>query len=1109
MLPLKTYFILIVLVVSALWLSNCQSGGDKAGELSALDTIPVVQVLAPGFVAKEIPVQLNNINVLRYGSDGNLYAMGYDGYIHKLEDTDGDGLEDKATVWWDKDPLVMPVGMVLSDEGIYVSAKNKVVLLTDTDNDGKGDKEQVITTDWEQPVVFTGTTSTGVDAFGITRDKDGNIYFALGASNFTNGYLVDSLGKGHFNINSERGTILKVTPGSSKREIYCTGTRFPVAMAFNEEGDLFVTDQEGATWLPNGNPYDELLHIQKGRHYGFPPRHPRYLNNVIDEPSVYDYKPQHQSTCGLNFNLPVNGGPVFGPEWWSGDAIVSGYSRGKIYRTKLVKTAAGYVAENAIIASLPVLTVDAAVSPAGDLVVATHSGPPDWGFGPGAQGKLYKIFYVDKELPSPVKAWVPEPGQVRIAFDKPLSKQYLDKLTGNIKIEYGEFVEAADRFEVQRPGYQAVFRQMAFPREIVQVRDAFLSEDQQTLVLSTTSHTQAATYAISLPSFTQEGDGTGVIHQYPVIDLSYNLNGLEVKWQGSGQTNSLTAWVPHPDLTVSREFLGPTKENTALSNVLRQDGKVSFRTRMNLWHMLRADQQPETTLDYVLPPENVTLVFRSSQPLEVVADSAKATASVRKGDLYETSITFTNVARAPYSIEYSMNTTGGQDPVLELSYYTSEDARLRALQPHRFFQPWVDAIFLPEQSPVKENPALAGGNWARGKKLFYGEALCSTCHAIGGKGSTIGPDLSNLVFRDYNSVLRDIKDPSASINPDYVAHTVTLANGKQITGMLSYKKDSVVIRDVTDQRTAVLQSEVKSTRSVPVSLMPAGLDKMLEGQKMKDLMSYLLTTWQPAKIHTPFLPPMRKKIELETVLRKGGVEDLSGKTPDPLNILWVSGPKDHGPDEHDYDLQQERYARLLSLAENVAVDTAFNWPSDKQFENADVIVFYLNYPQFSEENGKQLDVFLEKGGGLVYLHYAVDATQHPMALANRIGLAWKGGAAKFRHGRLEMDFKNKTHPITKGFDKVVFTDESYWQLEKGNKEIDLLATGDEEGNEIPLMWTTTQGNGRAFVSIPGHYNWTFDDPLFRTLLLRGIAWTADRPVDMFNDLIPIGARISQ
>src|SRR5205085_6846885 len=139
----------------------------------------------------------------------------------------------------------------------------------------------------------------------------------------------------------------------SKREIVCTGIRFSVGLAFNRAGDLFTTDQEGATWAPNGNPLYELLHIQPGRHYGFPARHPVHLPNVIDEPSTFDYAPQHQSTCGFNFNVPVAPGrPVFGPATWANDAIVTGYSRGKLFRTKLARAPAGYVAQSSLLACL-------------------------------------------------------------------------------------------------------------------------------------------------------------------------------------------------------------------------------------------------------------------------------------------------------------------------------------------------------------------------------------------------------------------------------------------------------------------------------------------------------------------------------------------------------------------------------------------------------------------------------------------------------------------------------------------------------------------------------------------------------------------------------------
>ena len=51
--------------------------------------------------------------------------------------------------------------------------------------------------------------------------------------------------------------------------------------------------------------------------------------------------------------------------------------------------------------------------------------------------------------------------------------------------------------------------------------------------------------------------------------------------------------------------------------------------------------------------------------------------------------------------------------------------------------------------------------------------------------------------------------------------------------------------------------------------------------------------------------------------------------------------------------------------------------------------------------------------------------------------------------------------------------------------------------------------GQKSAAIPGHYSWTFDDPLFRVLLLRGIAWTAREPVDRFNDLVWPGAELAK
>ena len=88
-------------------------------------------------------------------------------------------------------------------------------------------------------------------------------------------------------------------------------------------------------------------------------------------------------------------------------------------------------------------------------------------------------------------------------------------------------------------------------------------------------------------------------------------------------------------------------------------------------------------------------------------------------------------------------------------------------------------------------------------------------------------------------------------------------------------------------------------------------------------------------------------------------------------------------------------------------------------------------------------------------------------------------------------------------------DESYWKLTGDPGDVTLLATSVEDGMATPQMWVRDHQPGRVFVSIPGHYSWTFDDPLFRVLLLRGIAWTANEPVDRFNELVFPGARMSR
>ena len=1090
---------------------------------------PPVQMLVPGFAVSELPLDLTNVNNLRYRADGKLVALAYDGNAYLLTDTDGDGLEDESVLWWDNaaGSLRSPIGMALTPEdyphgnGVFVACKGKLALLTDSDGDDRLDKERIVASGWQE-------LPHGVDALGVAIAKDGSVFFGLGCTDFTNAYQVDKLGKAHYSLASERGTILRVAPDLKSREIWCTGIRFPVGMAFNALGDLFCTDQEGATWLANGNPFDELLHIQKERHYGFPPRHPWHLPDVIDEPSTFDYQPQHQSTCGLCFNEPLaDEGPIFGPDWWRGNAFVAGYTRGKIWRTKLVKTKHGYVADSRLIACLQMLTADVTLSPAGELVVACHSGGPDWGTGPSGKGKLFKIRYADREAPQPAHVWCQTPQEVRIAFDRPLDPARLAGRREKISIDAGPYVAPGDRFENLRPGYAVVAHQLSQPRHDLKVYSVALTPDRRTLVLATDKHGKHGHYAIMLPwPAGSTAEQPGDLPQHPQIDLGYDASGVDAAWSvEDAEAPQWTGRLPTADLAAARILTAQSADHAALWELTKKPGILSLEMQFGLGDMLRPKVQPGSKIDYQWPEEQVKLRFAAGRTFVLFGPGGIPGEAHNRdgGDVYFLDLPVSTdtpgvagdvAARLPrrndgYRVKL---VTGKAEPNFAVHWSTAEDDRWRVMPLHRFVPPWLEALDT-EKSPVPAAPPpeLAGGDWLRGREVFFSDqALCSKCHSVGGLGGSIGPNLSNLRHRDYASVVRDVTLPSYAINPDYITYSLLMVDGQTLSGVVRSEGEKLRVGDAKGVEHLVRHEEIELLRAQPTSTMPDNIVKTLPADKLRDLLTYLLLApppeLEPAPIKRPGAPPPRTRAELEAAL-------AGSEKPDPaklkeLTVVLVAGPKDHGESEHDYPDWQKRWSKLFSLAPKVKVETAEVWPSAEQLRTAEVLVWYSANPGWSPEKAKDIDDFQARGGGMVYLHFAVNGQRAPDQLAERIGLAW--GPSKFRHGALDLKFQTESkHPILRNFTEAHFEDESYWNLVGDPSKINLLASGEEEGKDRPLLWTYERGKGRVFVSILGHYSWTFDDPLFRTLIFRGIAWTAGQPVDRFNDLVPIGARIAE
>lgn len=1031
----------------------------------------VIRMLAPGFVVEELPVTLPNINNLRFSPQGTLTALGYNGQVYLLRDEDGDGLEDAASAYWDRNTISVPVGMAWSKEGLYVSSHGKVSLLKDADGDLRAEEEQVVAQGWPPTDVGSG----GVDATAVTLDGEGNLYFGLLCADYSNPYRVEN-GVSRYQQHGLRGTIVRLAKGQTELETIGTGIRVPYTLAFNRLGDLFLTDQEGATWLPGGNPLDELNHIQPGKHYGFPFRHPEYLPDVVDEPPIVGFGPQHQSTCGLAFNEARDGQPAFGPPAWEGNALVAGFSRGRLWRVSLVKTPGGYVGKPTQVASSSMLLADMAISPRGDLYVCCHSGPPDWGTGPQGEGKLFRIRFVGHELPQPVVAWPAGPLEVRIAFDRPAPAAW-DDMLDQVALAFGAHVRAADRFETLKPPYEVVEQQAKVHRGQLPVAARRWSPDRRTLVLTTDPHPVRESYAVSIPLPNRSGD------QNPVpLEWDYRLTGVQATWRSEADSaTSQTTWLPHLDAELAKTFTNGSSEHGAFFSRLSQAGTLTL----------------ETGVDLGMP---ATVTLTSNQAMELILGGETSPSTATPSPRGQFSVTL-DVPHGTHLLRVVARLSGGKPFEMRSSYHTAQDPTERSLRLDHLYVPWAPAP-LPTSTEIAETSNLrVDGDVAQGERLFFGQqAKCANCHSVRGRGGKFAPDLGNLAHRDQQSVLRDIREPSAAINPDFVSYSVAMTDGRVFSGIVRAEGiDQLRVLDLEAKETLLARREIEEIAPNSTSAMPKGLLDALSAADIQNLLAFLLNA-PPVKSPDGHDFPRRSWDEVSRALEALPVSEAA--PANPFHVTLVASPQDHGPGEHDYPAWQANWQPFLSGAENLSVDTANDWPSAEQWNRADVIVFYFWNHAWSAKRLAQLDAFMARGGGLVALHAAVISDDQPEALAERFGLAAQPVRTKYRHGPLDLKFvADAKNPLTAGLENMAFVDETYWPMIGDRNRVHVLATTVEEGAEQPMIWTHEVGKGRVFASVLGHYSVTLEDPLFRILVLRGVAWAGRQPESRLQGLV--------
>ena len=176
-----------------------------------------------------------------------------------------------------------------------------------------------------------------------------------------------------------------------------------------------------------------------------------------------------------------------------------------------------------------------------------------------------------------------------------------------------------------------------------------------------------------------------------------------------------------------------------------------------------------------------------------------------------------------------------------------------------------------ELSPVE----LAGlvrqvenaGDAGRGEKLFRSPDLnCLQCHAIGGGGGHLGPDLSGLgTGSPLDYIVESVLFPNQQIREGYEAWEVSTRDGDFYSGILVRETgDELVLRDALHEEIAVPLDEVANRRQAG-SLMPDGLAAPLTQAELVDLLRFVSEVGTPGPFALPDRPIVRTWRVLESL----------------------------------------------------------------------------------------------------------------------------------------------------------------------------------------------------------------------------------------------------
>lgn len=254
---------------------------------------------------------------MRWDEKGRLWVLTISSYPHPepgikpndklliLEDTDGDGKADKSSVF--ADSLHMPLGFELGHGGVYLGHQTELLKLTDTNGDGKADRKETLLSGF-------GTHDSHQTINSFLWSPGGELFFSQGHSIYSRVETAWGVKK------ADRAAIWRHRPLTRQTDVFLDGSTASVN-----------------PWGMNFGNWGEMFH-------------------KANDPPLFYTAPGLVNTTHRQLLPPIGQTVIKGsiieiartkhlPDDLQGDFIVAGYYNNKVERMRVKEVASGYKAE--------------------------------------------------------------------------------------------------------------------------------------------------------------------------------------------------------------------------------------------------------------------------------------------------------------------------------------------------------------------------------------------------------------------------------------------------------------------------------------------------------------------------------------------------------------------------------------------------------------------------------------------------------------------------------------------------------------------------------------------------------------------------------------------